>query len=183
VQKRGIFDFDGITAAAETAAQGVEEQVAAAVTQASGLFDEIKSKASEVINSALATLQAKAQEVKDKIQDFVTAAQQIGQNIGPCVRGQSEAAEDVLKLAGTASRRFYCEHSNGSIGYIKREGILWPDETLSFPDDEFFFMEPACFIYLFTHLFMYTYVVIYVCLCMYWGLQWPYSQCNHNIHY
>jgi methyl-accepting chemotaxis protein len=77
------------------------------VSEASSLWDGIKSKVSDVISSATETLKAKAQEVKDKIQELVSGAQQIGKNIGPCISGQSEAADSVLKLAGTASRRFY----------------------------------------------------------------------------
>jgi ElaB/YqjD/DUF883 family membrane-anchored ribosome-binding protein len=73
----------------------------AAVAQATSQFEEIKSKISGVISSTIATLSAKAQEVKNKIDEQVAKAQQIGSNIGPCVNGQSDEVENVLKAAGT----------------------------------------------------------------------------------
>jgi methyl-accepting chemotaxis protein len=105
VQKRSVID--DIKAQVEKVAQDVQKQAADAISEASSLWDEIKSKVSEVVSSASANLNAKAQEVKDKIKEVVSAAQQIGRNFGPCVSEQSEAADSVLKLAGTASRRFY----------------------------------------------------------------------------
>jgi methyl-accepting chemotaxis protein len=117
VQKRGLID--DIKTAAEKTAQDVQKKVADAVAEVSLLWEGVTSKVSDVISSATATLKAKAQEVKDKIQEVVSAAEQIGRNIGPCISEQSEAADSVLKLAGTASRRFYEPFTVRSHSFLK----------------------------------------------------------------
>jgi uncharacterized protein YoxC len=81
-------------------AQGVQKQAEDALSQASSLFEGIKSKISDVISSTTQALEDKAQKVKDEIADKVATAQQIGKNIAPCVSGQSDAVEDVVKVAG-----------------------------------------------------------------------------------
>jgi histidinol dehydrogenase len=98
LEKRGIID--DVKAKVQVLAQNVENRAADALSQASSLFEGIKTKVSEVIASTTEGLKAKAQEVKDEIAEKVAAAQQMGKNIGPCVSGQSDEVEDVVRVAG-----------------------------------------------------------------------------------
>jgi gas vesicle protein len=99
LQRRGIID--DIKTKVANIVQGVQKQAEDAVSQATSLFEGIQSKVSEVISSTTQALQDKAQEVKDEIAEKVATAQQIGKNIAPCVSGQSDEVEDVVKVAGT----------------------------------------------------------------------------------
>ncbi|PNF13909.1 hypothetical protein B7P43_G09843 [Cryptotermes secundus] len=97
VQKRSIID--DIKSEVEKVAQEAQQKAADAVSEVSSLWDQIKSKVSEVISSASANLNAKAQEAKDKIQEVVSAAKQIGANIGTCVSEGLEEVNSVNSLA------------------------------------------------------------------------------------